>query len=207
MKALEDYIQEFSKPLPLAIQKIMDSCEENQHMICGPIVGQFLNLMVQIIQPKNILELGTMKGFSTLSLALSLPQNSKIYTIEKNEKDYLESKQNFISLGQENKIHSYLGTINEILPTLDLEFDLIFIDADKINYINYYEMCLKKLSPHGIIFVDNCLFHEMVLEEHPQNKNAQEIKKFNEFVTQDSRVTNVLLNIRDGIQMIRKKEI
>lgn len=167
--------------------------------------GTFLKMISRLVRPKRILELGTYTGYSTICLADGLQEDGKIYTIEKNPelKDIIEKY--FQKSNISNKTNLLIGNALEIIPALDETWDLIFMDADKVNYINYYKLLIPKLSQNGIILVDNALWSGKVIEEVKHNdKDTQAILEFNDFVQQDENVINMILPFRDGIMMIER---
>jgi caffeoyl-CoA O-methyltransferase len=185
---------------------------ETQHkillsrMLSGHLQGKFLEMISKMINPDNILEIGTYTGYSAICLAQGLTDGGKIHTIEIN--DELESfiRPYFVKAGLENKIYLHIGDAIEIVPKLNCEFDLIFIDGDKRQYLDYYKIVIEKIRPGGFILVDNVLWSgKVVLPLNPNDDYTSGIMEFNDFVHNDSRVENVILPIRDGIMMLRKK--
>jgi predicted O-methyltransferase YrrM len=167
--------------------------------------GTFLKMISRLVRPKRILELGTYTGYSTICLADGLQPDGKIYTIEKNPelKDIIEKY--FQKSDINDKTNLLVGNALELIPTLDETWDLIFIDADKTNYINYYKLLIPALSPNGIMLVDNVLWSGKIVEEiKPNDKDTQAILAFNDFVQQDERVINMILPFRDGMMMIER---
>jgi len=175
-------------------------------MLSGHVQGKFLEMISKMINPKNILEIGTYTGYSALCLAQGLTENGKIHTIEIN--DELESliRRYFSRSGLEHKIELHIGNALEIIPGLDEEFDLVFIDADKSQYLDYYNIVIDKTRKGGYILADNVLWSgKVVLPLDPNDDNTSGILVFNDFVHRDTRVENVILPIRDGIMLLRKK--
>ncbi|MDR1878373.1 MAG: O-methyltransferase [Bacteroidales bacterium] len=170
--------------------------------------GTFLQMLSRLIQPKRILELGTYTGYATISLAEGLPDDGIIYTIEKNvELEHIIHKY-IQKAGIEHKVKLLLGNALDLLPTLHETWDMVFIDADKINYINYYNLLLPSLSDNGIILADNVLWSGKVIGEiKDKDKDTKAILDFNTFVQNDSRVKNMMLPFRDGIMMIQKMKV
>lgn len=175
------------------------------HMLSGQVQGKFLEMISSLMQPKRILEIGTFTGYSALCLVKGLSKDGILHTIELREEDAAVSQANFDRSSAPDKIILHIGNALSIIPTLDEIWDLVFIDADKTGYIDYYELVLPKLRPGGIILADNVLFHGQVFEQPVTGKNAKAIQAFNEHVQQDERVDNVLLTVRDGLFLIRKK--
>ncbi|MGN6532071.1 MAG: O-methyltransferase [Ginsengibacter sp.] len=187
------------------IEKFTLNHHAHSNMLSGPLQGKVLEMLSKIIKPKYILEIGTFTGYSALCLAKGLNQNGFLHTIELREEDAKISQNYFAKSSQSEQIILHTGNALDIIPRLNEEWDLIFIDADKINYINYYELTLPRLKKGGVILADNVLFHGDVLEERISGKNAIAIHKFNEHVAKDERVQQVILTIRDGLMMILKK--
>jgi predicted O-methyltransferase YrrM len=157
-----------------------------------------------MIQPDRILEIGTFTGFSALCLAKGLKVNGQLHTIEMRDEDAATAQKYFDKAGVNNKVILHLGDAKQIIPTLQQQWDLVFIDADKTGYIDYYELTLPNLKQGGFILADNVFFHGEVLQDVVKGKNAKAIQAFNEHVAADNRVEQVLLTIRDGLLLIKK---
>jgi caffeoyl-CoA O-methyltransferase len=158
-----------------------------------------------LIKPKYILEVGSFTGYSALCLAKGLVPDGQLHTIELREADAAVARENFNKSILAEQIILHPGNAREIIPQLDFEWDLVFLDADKVGYTTYYEMVLPKMKKGGLLIADNVLFHGQVLESPVSGKNAIAIQAFNEYVRQDSRVEQVMLTVRDGIMLVRKK--
>jgi len=158
-----------------------------------------------LLQPKRILEIGTFVGYSALYLSKGLQENGRLHTLELREEDAATAKQNFRLANAQDKIILHLGNALDIIPTLDEIWDLVFIDADKVGYSDYYKLVFPKLKKGGLIIADNVLFHGEVLEDSISGKNAIAINAFNELVKKDPAVEKVMLTVRDGLLLIRKK--
>lgn len=174
-------------------------------MLSGHLQGRLLSMLSKMIRPERILEIGTYTGYSALCLAEGLTESGKLYTIDVNEE--LEDFANayFEKSPYADKIEMIVGDAMELIPELKETWDLIFIDADKLNYSNYYDLIIKDLKPGGIIIADNVLWSGKVTEEvNPQDKDTKALLEFNDMVTKDPRVENVLLPVRDGLMVIRK---
>ena len=176
-------------------------------MLSGHLQGRFLAMMSKMIRPKCILEIGTFTGYSALCLAKGLGPNGKLHTIENRKEDADKAARYFAQSPNAHKIELHIGDAKEIIPTLPYKWDIVFIDADKTGYIEYYEMVVPLLATGGIIIADNVLFHGEVLEENISGKNAMAIHAFNEHVKNDPRTSQVLLTIRDGMLLIQKNEL
>lgn len=204
----EAYAQQFTTPDNALLQSIQASTLLNHphaHMISGPVQGQFLSFISGMIQPQYILEIGSFTGYSALCLANGLTDTGALHTIELREADAETAALNFGKSTRNNQIHLHIGNALDIIPSLNFEWDLVFIDADKTAYIDYYELIVPRLSKKGMIIADNVLFHGQVLENPVTGKNAKAIQAFNEHVQADERTEQVLLTIRDGLVLIKKK--
>lgn len=204
------YSDVFTTPADPLLQLILDetrAAHPKAHMLSGEVQGQFLSMLSYIKKPTQILEIGTFTGFSALCLAKGLAANGLLHTIESRLADAQTANNYFEQSKYAHQIKLHIGDAKEIIPTLPHAFDLVFIDADKTGYIEYYEMVLPKLAKSGIIIVDNVLFHGEVLEQPISGKNASAIHAFNEYVKKDQRTTQVLLTVRDGMLLIQKNEL
>ncbi|MDQ2751944.1 MAG: O-methyltransferase [Bacteroidota bacterium] len=204
----EQYAARFTTPQDELLHSIHQQSLQHKHahLLSTETQGQLLSFLSQMVQPKYILEIGTFTGYSALCLCKGLSPDGELHTIELREKDAEQSSANFKLAKKEKQIHLYRGDATQIIPTLNYNWDIVFIDADKTNYIAYYEMVLERLQIHGLIIADNVLFHGQVLEKSSKNKNAEAIHQFNQHVLNDNRTEQVLLTVRDGLLVIRKKE-
>lgn len=174
-------------------------------MLSGHLQGRFLSMMAKVIRPKRILEIGTYTGYSGICLSEGLLENGKITTLEIDPELEDMIRDYFERAGASHLLDLHIGNAVELIPTLEGEFDLVFIDADKQNYIRYYEMVLPKMRSGGVIFADNVLWSGQVVDPNVQDKETNGLREFANFVSSDSRVERILLPIRDGIMMIMKK--
>jgi caffeoyl-CoA O-methyltransferase len=207
-KLAEDYSSTYTTALDEALQKIYDDTVANHpeaHMISGPVQGKFLEFISSLMHPKYILEIGTFTGFSAICLAKGLQNGGELHTIELREEDANTAWKNICLAGMSDKIHLHRGDARRIIETLNYKWDLVFIDADKISYVTYYEETLQRLSEHGFILADNVLFHGQVLEEKIDGKSAKAIAQFNDHVLNDQRTEQVFLTVRDGLLLIKNK--
>lgn len=172
-------------------------------MLTGRLEGRFLKLMVQVSSAKRVLEIGMFTGYSALSMAEGLPADGELITCDTNPKAIEFAKRYFARSEHGKKIKVLEGRALESIAKLEGQFDLVFIDADKGNYTNYYEAVLPLMKSGGVILVDNVLYSGEVIE--PKSNESKAIASFNEHVTKDHRVEAVLLTIRDGVYFIRKK--
>jgi caffeoyl-CoA O-methyltransferase len=206
--AIETYAAAITTPSSALLQEVEDYTNQHHpkaHMLSGNVQGRVLSTISKLLNPSFILEIGSFTGYSALCLAEGLTSNGELHTIEMREAD-ANIAQNYFNKSQwVSQIHLHTGNATDIIPELNFNWDLVFIDADKATYLAYYQMVLPKLKKGGIILVDNVLFHGQVVEENLKGKNALAIHAFNQFVAQDNNVEQVLLTIRDGLLMIRKK--
>ncbi len=175
-------------------------------MISGHFQGLLLSFISKIIQPSKILELGTFTGYSAICLVSGLSETGKLITIEKDDELKLISQKYFKKSEKSKKIIQLFGDANEIIKKLDDEFDLVFIDADKREYLEYYKNVFDKVKKGGIILADNVFWNGKVLEPlNIKDKYTKGVLDFNNFVKNDNRIEKITLPIRDGLMMIRKK--
>ena len=174
-------------------------------MISGHYQGRLLSMISYMIHPSCILEIGTYTGYSAICLAEGLKEGGLIHTIEINVELEEIIKNNLTKAGIIDKVKLYIGNALEIIPELVFDFDMIFLDADKVNYLKYYELLVTNLKPGGIIIADNVLWSGKVVAQNDQDKEARFLMQFNDYVISDIRVENILMPLRDGIMLIRKK--
>ena len=174
-------------------------------MLSGHLQGRLLALLSSLLKPKRILEIGTYTGYSALCLAEGLPDDGKLITIDVNEELQARVQGYFNDSNYKRQIEYYIGDAIELIPTLSDTWDLVFIDADKKNYLNYYDLVIERMNPGGIILADNILWSGKVIDETAQDRETVLLRKYNERIQADERVENILLPIRDGIMMARKK--
>jgi len=204
---LENYVTAHSENEPEILQQLNRETHQKilqPRMLSGHFQGRVLSILAKLIQPKNILELGTYTGYATLCLAEGLHEEGTIDTIDINEE--LEDIQNkyFELSGKRNQIVQHVGNALDIIPQLNKKFDLVFIDADKENYINYWNLIVPMMNKGGIILSDNVLWSGKVLEEIKKNdKSTPILIAYNKLVKDDPRVETVLLPIRDGLTVSR----
>lgn len=174
-------------------------------MISGPVQGKFLHMISSLIQAENILEIGTYTGYSAICMARGMKENGRLITLEVN--DELEKIQDkyFRLAGLSDRIRRITGDAREIIPNLNENFDLVFIDADKEQYPEYYRLVKPKLRKGGLIIADNVLWDGKVIDDQFRNdRPTQSIKKFNTLINKDKELENLLLPLRDGLMLIRK---
>lgn len=207
-KALNDYAEAFTTPEAEVLAKLNRETNmkvEQAVMLSGHLQGAFLSMVSNMVQPTYILELGTYTGYSAICLAQGIKQGGQLHTIDINEELKDMSFSYFCKAGLEKTIIQHIGKAADIIPSLEYNFDLVFIDADKPNYNLYYDMVFDKVPVGGYILADNVLFEgDVLLPENEQGKNAKAMHAFNKKVKEDERVAHVLLPLRDGLMLIRK---
>jgi predicted O-methyltransferase YrrM len=173
-------------------------------MLSGKLQGNLLKMLSCMLRPSSILEIGTYTGYSAICLAEGLTDRGMLHTIEVNPELEDMISRYFKEAGIKGKTKLHIGNAIDIIPTINTTFDLVFIDADKENYLNYYNLVFDKVRKGGFILADNVLWGGKVLKENANDKETKGIKEFNEFVQQDKRVENMLLPLRDGLMIVRK---
>jgi caffeoyl-CoA O-methyltransferase len=183
------------------------STRNDKTMLSGFYQGRVLSMISKIIQPKVILEIGTYMGYSAICLAEGLAEDGKLITLDAQPETFEISTAYFAKSEYADKIDARFGLALNIIPTIDETFDLVFIDADKPNYANYFDLVLPKMKIGGIIIADNVLWSGQVLDvEKFDDESTVALKKFNEKILADDRVSNVLVTVRDGLMIIRKEK-
>jgi caffeoyl-CoA O-methyltransferase len=178
---------------------------EAPQMLVGPLEGAFLKMMTQLVQATSVLEIGMFTGYSALCFAEALPADGTVLTCEVDEESAALARQYFARSPIGKKIEVCMGPALETMRHLTGPFDLVFIDADKVNYVNYYRRALDLLSPQGVILIDNVLWDGDVLKQPPPDEKTAAIQELNRVVKTDPCVTVVLVTIRDGVLVVRKK--
>lgn len=205
---LEKYVEDHTTKEYEVLQKLNRETHAKvlmPQMISGHVQGRFLSMMSKMIQPKQVLEIGTFTGYSTICLSEGLKEGGMIHTIDINEELTQMVKKYVKEAGAEKKVKTYTGNALDIIPTIKETFDLVFIDADKSNYCNYYTMVFDKVRTGGYILADNVLWSGKVVE--PVKKSDEETRgiiEYSNMVIQDKRAESVLVPIRDGVLISRK---
>lgn len=205
---VQSYAEKITSPEDPLLREVNESTyagHSHAHMLSGHLQGKFLELISRLIAPRRILEIGTFTGYSALCLAKGLLKDGLLHTIDVSEKDAATARANFNRSNERERIILHVGNALDIIPGLGETWDLVFIDADKVNYTEYYKLVVPAVREGGLIVADNVLFHGEVLAEPVTGKNAKAIRAFNEYVQQDDRVEQILVTIRDGLLLIRKK--
>ncbi|MFT5266485.1 MAG: caffeoyl-CoA O-methyltransferase [Polaribacter sp.] len=211
MDFLEPTLSAYVDQHASAASKLLDKIDRDTHsdvllpqMLAGHMQGRVLSMLSHMIKPERILEIGTYTGYSALCFAEGLPSLGRIDTIDVNEELEERVRGYFKESMYSDKIHYLIGNALDIIPTLKDQFDLVYIDADKENYSNYYDLAIDKVKPGGFIIADNVLWSAKVLNEK-LDKDTKALVDYNQKIHTDSRVENVLLPIRDGLLVARKK--
>lgn len=204
---LEEYVSEHSQTEPELLIKLYKETHQKvlqPRMLSGHFQGRVLSMLSKIINPKHILEIGTYTGYAALCLAEGLQKEGSLDTIDIKE-ELVSIQQKYFDLSPwKNKIKTHLGSALEIIPTLNKKYDLVFIDADKENYINYFNMIIPLMNKGGVILSDNVLWSGKVLEAlNPKDESTKVLLEYNKMVNADPRVETVLLPIRDGLTISR----
>ena len=209
-KEIEEYAEAHTSPENLLLKKITrDTFLEvlQPRMLSGHYQGRVLSMISKLINPKTILEIGTYTGYSALCLVEGLQKDGVLHTIDINEELFGFQRKYFDESGFGNQIHQHLGNALEIIPKIETSFDLVFIDADKENYCNYFEIIINKLKPGGVILSDNVLWSGKVLDTEfkKEDTSTPALIEYNKLLKTDKRIETVLLPIRDGLTISRKK--
>lgn len=205
-REIAEYTESYSSEESKTLKELIRASEEDlkyTDMLSGPQVGALLKMLVQISEAKQILEIGTFTGYSAIWMADALPDDGTLITLEMNERYRDISKSFFEREPYQTKITQIMGNALEIIPTLSDPFDLIFLDADKISYPTYYEMLIPKLKSGGLFVIDNVLWDGKVL--HPTDDKTKAIHRLSKKIRDDDEVEQVMLPLRDGITIVRKK--
>lgn len=206
---IDEYIVEHSQQEPKLLKELSKETWQkvlNPRMLSGSFQGRVLSMISKLINPTTILEIGTYTGYSALCLAEGLTPKGTLYTIDKNEElEELQYKY-FQKSDYKNQIHQHIGNALEIIPTINAKFDLVFIDADKLNYINYFHLIIDKMNKGGVILSDNVLWSGKVVNElNPKDIDTKILLEYNKLLNSDDRIETVLLPIRDGLTISRLK--
>ena len=205
---LDDYVVAHSENEPELLQQLTRETYQKilqPIMLSGPYQGRVLSMISKLARPKTILELGTFTGYATLCLAEGLQQDGEIHTIDINEELEDFQREYFDKSGYGENIHQHVGSAIDIIPKLNKTYDLVFIDADKPNYVNYFNLIVDRLNPGGIILSDNVLWHGTVIEPlKDKDVSTKVLLEYNTLLKNDPRIETILLPIRDGLTISRK---
>jgi predicted O-methyltransferase YrrM len=205
---IEEYAAAHTTPEHALLAEVASytrSTQESHGMMVGLLEGRFLEMLVWLSGARRILEVGTFTGYSALSMASALPPGGRILTCEVDPERAATALGHFDASPWADRIDIFVGPALESIATFDGPFDLVFIDADKVNYRNYYEAVLPKLADRGLIAVDNVLWSGRVLDAEDRTDDTLAIRAFNDFVRDDPRVTSVMTTVRDGVTLIRRR--
>lgn len=201
------YAEEFTSDESQVLQELREHCYahyEDSSMLSGFFQGRVLSMLSHMIRPRVVLEIGTYLGYSALCFAEGLAPDGKVITLDVQEDTNRVAREFVAKTDFRDKIEFHLGNAIDVIPTLPETFDLVFIDADKPNYSNYYNLVFDRVRTGGFIIADNVLWSGKVIEDE-KDENTQALHDFNKMVMADDRVANVLLSIRDGLMVVRKK--
>lgn len=204
---VQAYAEQFTSAEDDLLREINDWTVKNhpeQQMLSGHLQGKMLEAISWMIRPRKVLEIGTFTGYSALCLAKGLIEEGQLHTIELREQDAVRAKAYFDRSSFSKQIILHTGNALEIIPELRETWDLVFIDADKPAYIEYFTLVLPYVRQNGFILADNIFFHGEVLEANPKGKSARGISAFNEFIKERKDIEKVVLTLRDGLYLIRK---
>lgn len=207
---LDKYIEAHSEPeSPVLgeLSRVTHLKTLRPRMLSGNMQGQFLKMMCRLVQAKRVLEIGTFTGYAAISMAMGLEEGGLVHTIDINYEIEDFAREFIAKSGLEDKILFHVGDACEVIPQLEETFDLVFIDADKRQYTDYYKLIFDKVRPGGLILADDVLWDGKVLDETNRDAQTKGILAFNEYVQADDRVENILLPFRHGLMLIRKKII
>ena len=203
---VQRYAEQYSSPEDDLLKKVNEftSHHPEAQMLSGHLQGKVLEMLSYMIRPRRVLEIGTFTGYSALCLAKGLTEDGQLHTIEIRTEEADKAEEFFSASPDGSKIILHTGSALDIIPALNETWDLVFIDADKPAYIDYFNLVLPKLRKNGFIFADNIFFHGQVLEQEIKGKNAKGIQAFNEYIQQRTDIEKVILTLRDGLFLIRK---
>jgi len=208
-KKLEKYIEDYSSPEDPVLEDLYRQTHirfVNPNMVSGHLQGKFLALLSMMIRPGNILEIGTFTGYSAICLSKGLKEGGKLITIEINDELTDFALSYFKKAAVDSKIIQMTGKAQELIPDLDQMFDLVFIDGDKREYVEYYKLIIDKVKPGGFIIADNVLWGGQVLEDETNDPQARGIINFNKMIKAETGIEEVIMPVRDGLMLIMKKQ-
>ena len=204
----QDYAERYSTPPDPLLEELEEytrSYHPESHMLSGALQGNFLSFFSRLLQPDRILEIGTFTGYSAICLAKGLSPQGQLHTIELRDSEADVAQRFFNRSVYASKISLHRGNAHQLIPTFQETWDLVFLDADKLSYIDYFNMVFSFLRPKGYILADNVFFHGQVFDSAVKGKNAKAVAAFNEFIKSRTDVEVLLLPMRDGLSLIQKK--
>ena len=203
----ESYAAAYSTPEDPLLAEIKDYTLRNHpkyHMLSGHLQGKLLEMISRMIRPNRILEIGTFTGYSALCLAKGLTPGGELHTIELRDEDSATARSFFNRSSLGSRIISHTGNALKLIPEIAGPWDLVFIDADKVSYIDYFNLVIPQLRQNGYILADNIFFHGEVLEKEVKGKSAQAIQAFNNFILERTDIDKMIITLRDGLYLMRK---
>ena len=204
---IEAYAEAHTTPEPEQLQDVAGATQElgdRARMLTGRLEGRMLKMLVAMLRPERVLEIGCFTGYSALSMAEALPPGGRLVTCEVSEEHAAIARRHFAASPYGDRIELRFGPALETVEALDGPFGFVFVDADKSNYLNYYEAVLPKLAPDGVIAFDNVLWSGQVLDERDTSADPVALKELNNALVADSRVECVMLPVRDGVTLVRR---
>jgi len=205
---IDDYAAAHTTSPPEHLKKLAEETRatlRSPQMLTGTIEGRFLELLVHGLQARRVLELGTYSGYSSLSMAAGLPEGGHIDTCEFDETHAEVARRHIAASPYADRITVHLGPALETIETLEGEFDFVFVDADKVNYLNYYEALVPRLAESGLMALDNTLWSGRVLDESDNSDETKAIRELNDRLAADDRVVAAQLTVRDGVTLVRRR--
>jgi caffeoyl-CoA O-methyltransferase len=203
---IQAYAEKYTTPEDALLAEVSvytQAHHREHHMLSGHLQGKFLEMISWMIRPRRILEIGTFTGYSALCLAKGMAPDGELHTIELRESDSARARE-FFNASLTGRIISHTGNALELVPVINETWDLVFIDADKVSYIEYFKLVLPRVRQNGFILADNVFFHGQVLDEQTKSKNAKAIIAFNDYLRERQDIDKVMITIRDGLFLIRK---
>ncbi|KAB2810333.1 O-methyltransferase [Phaeocystidibacter luteus] len=203
---IDNYVHEHTSPESELLAKLNRETHAKvmvPRMLSGHLQGRVLSLLSHLHRPKKVLEIGTYTGYSALCMAEGLPKDGVLHTIDINEELEDFARKWFDQHPKGNQIIQHIGNALEIIPTLADKWDLVFIDADKSNYLKYYELVIENMNPGGLILCDNVLWSGKIVDPKATDEDTETLRELNRYITEDDRVENVLLPVRDGLMAAR----
>jgi caffeoyl-CoA O-methyltransferase len=204
--SIQAYAEKYTSPEDALLAEVAAytrAHHKEHHMLSGHLQGKFLEMISWMVRPRRVLEIGTFTGYSALCLAKGLAPDGELHTIELREADS-DRARDFFNASLAGRIISHTGNALELLSVINETWDLVFIDADKVSYIEYFKLVLPRVRQNGFILADNVFFHGQVLDEQTKSKNAKAIMAFNDYLRERQDIDKVMITIRDGLFLIRK---
>lgn len=206
--AAEAFADKYSSPESELLSAIAEATQKNHpkaHMLSGHVQGRLLAFLSRLISPKYVLEIGTFTGYSALCLCEGLKNDGELHTIESREEEVVTAQQNFKTSTYSHQIHLHHGLAADIIPQLNMTWDLVFIDADKTGYTAYYDLIMPRMRSGGLLIADNIFFHGQVLDGNNNAKNPAALREFTQRVAADTNADRLILTVRDGLLLVIKK--